>query len=107
MQSKLPEGVELRDLTSLWGFSQMVAKSGLAPKGMTSADAVAVAIQLGLEAIALSRLDGGFGVDPTHWYEAMLKVLNARLTQQAGTGARVRAFGAGEQLERHVAGQQR
>jgi methyl-accepting chemotaxis protein len=26
-----------------------------------------------LEAIALSRLDGGFGVDPTHWYEAMTR----------------------------------
>ena len=28
-----------------------------------------------LEAMALSHLDGGFGVDPTHWYEAItLKV---------------------------------
>jgi hypothetical protein len=26
-----------------------------------------------LEAIALSHLDGGFGVDPTHWYEAMTR----------------------------------
>jgi hypothetical protein len=26
-----------------------------------------------LEAIALSRLDGGFGVDPTYWYEAMTR----------------------------------
>lgn len=26
-----------------------------------------------LEAIAFSRVDGGFGVDPTHWYEAMTR----------------------------------
>jgi hypothetical protein len=26
-----------------------------------------------LEAIALSRSDGGFGVDPTHWYEAITR----------------------------------
>jgi hypothetical protein len=26
-----------------------------------------------LEAIALSHLDGGFGVDPTHWYQAMTR----------------------------------
>jgi hypothetical protein len=26
-----------------------------------------------LEAIALSRVDGGFGVDPTHWYEAITR----------------------------------
>ncbi len=26
-----------------------------------------------LEAIALSHLDGGFGVDPTHWYEAITR----------------------------------
>jgi hypothetical protein len=26
-----------------------------------------------LEAIALSRLDGGFGVDPAHWYEAITR----------------------------------
>jgi hypothetical protein len=26
-----------------------------------------------LEAIALSKVDGGFGVDPTHWYEAITR----------------------------------
>lgn len=54
VESKAPmlagqHGIELRDLSSLWRFAQMVAASGLAPKGMEKPEAVAVAIQLGLE----------------------------------------------------------
>jgi Nitrate and nitrite sensing len=30
-----------------------------------------------LEAIALSRAEGGFGVDPTHWYEAITRKVDA------------------------------
>jgi hypothetical protein len=43
-------GLELRTLDDLWRFSQYVAKSGLAPKGMQSAEQVLVAIQTGSEA---------------------------------------------------------
>lgn len=42
-------GLVLRDLEGLWRFSQYVAKSGLAPKGIQTPEAIFTAIQMGLE----------------------------------------------------------
>ncbi len=42
-------GVELRSLSDLWRFAQIYAVSGLAPKGMQTPEAIAIAVQLGLE----------------------------------------------------------
>lgn len=42
-------GVQIQSLEGLFRFSQYVAKSGLAPKGMESAETCLVAIEMGLE----------------------------------------------------------
>lgn len=42
-------GIEVRDLDTLWRLSQFIARSGLAPKGLQHAEAILVAIQMGLE----------------------------------------------------------
>jgi len=42
-------GIELRNLGDLWRFAQIYAASGMAPKGMESPEACAIAIQLGME----------------------------------------------------------
>ncbi len=48
-----------------------------------------------LEAIALSHLDGGFGVDPTHWYEAMTRKVDV-IDEVGGELADLIAKRAGE-----------
>jgi hypothetical protein len=42
-------GAHLESLDDLWRFAKMVSLSGFAPKGMEKPEAIAVAIQLGLE----------------------------------------------------------
>ena len=42
-------GIIINDMDSLWRFSTAVAKSGLAPKGIQTGEAIFVAIQMGLE----------------------------------------------------------
>jgi hypothetical protein len=42
-------GLQMTDLDSLWRFSQYVAKSGLAPKGVESPEAIFVAVEMGME----------------------------------------------------------
>jgi hypothetical protein len=42
-------GLVIRDLDTLWRLSQFIARSGLAPKGLQHAEAILVAIQMGLE----------------------------------------------------------
>ena len=44
-----PRGVQITDMDSLWRFAQYVVKSGFAPKGMQTAEAVFIAIEMGLE----------------------------------------------------------
>lgn len=44
-----PRGVILADLDAMWRFSSAVAKSGLAPKGIQSPEAIFIAIQMGAE----------------------------------------------------------
>lgn len=48
-------GVSFGTVADLWNFAGMVAKSGLAPKGMDKPEAITVAIQMGLE-IGLSPM---------------------------------------------------
>jgi hypothetical protein len=48
-----------------------------------------------LEAIALGHLDGGFGVDPVHWYEAMTRKVDV-IDQVGGELADLIAKRAGE-----------
>lgn len=56
-------GVHLVDIDSLWRFSKMVAASGLAPKGLEKIEAIAVAIQLGLE-VGLSPMSALQNIAP-------------------------------------------
>lgn len=44
-----PKGIQITDLDGLWRFSQAVAKSGLAPKGIQTPEAVLIAVEMGLE----------------------------------------------------------
>jgi hypothetical protein len=53
-QSKAPltmnrSGLEITSVESLWRFSKMVAASGLAPKGLSTPEAIAVALEMGME----------------------------------------------------------
>jgi hypothetical protein len=43
------KGLQLHDLDSLYRFANYVSKSGLAPKGMESPEAIFVAVQMGME----------------------------------------------------------
>ena len=42
-------GIVIHDLDTLWRFSTLIARSGLAPKGMETAEACCIAIQMGME----------------------------------------------------------
>ena len=44
-----PRGLEIQSLDDIWRLAQAVAKSGFAPKGITSPEAIMVAVQMGLE----------------------------------------------------------
>lgn len=50
-----PRGVHIESMESLARFAEMVAKSGLAPKGVDTPAAIAVAVEMGLE-IGLSPM---------------------------------------------------
>ncbi len=43
------QGLELNSLDSIWRFAGILSKSGLAPKGLESQEALTIAIQMGLE----------------------------------------------------------
>jgi hypothetical protein len=42
-------GIDLQTFVDLWNFANVIATSGMAPKGITSREAITVAIQMGLE----------------------------------------------------------
>lgn len=46
---ELSDGIKLSTIDELWRFSCAVSKSGLAPKGMEKAEAIMIAIEMGLE----------------------------------------------------------
>lgn len=72
-------GLILSDLDSLWRFSTAVSRSGLAPKGIESVDAIFVAVQMGLE-IGLTPMAALQNIAvingrPSLWGDAMLGVV--------------------------------
>lgn len=71
-------GVSFGTVADLWNFAGMVAKSGLAPKGLERPEAITVAIQMGLE-IGLSPMASLQNIAvingrPSLWGDAMLAV---------------------------------
>jgi hypothetical protein len=76
-----PRGLQLGTLEEMWRFSQYVAKSGLAPKGMQSPEAVFVAIEMGAEIgmTAMSSIQNIAVINgrPAIWGDALLGVCKA------------------------------
>jgi hypothetical protein len=74
-------GVQLADVSSLWKFSEIIEKSGLAPKGITTVPAIFTAIQMGLEVgltpMAALQNIAVINGRPTIWGDAMLAVCRA------------------------------
>lgn len=74
-------GIEIRDLDSLWRFSSYVAKSGLAPKGIETNEAIFTAIQMGLEVgltpMAALQNIAVINGRPTIWGDAQLGIVRA------------------------------
>ncbi len=74
-------GLVPRDLDQLWRMATWIAKSGMAPKGMQSPEAVAVAIQMGLE-VGISPMQSVqniavIGGRPSIWGDAALALVRA------------------------------
>lgn len=71
-------GVEIADMEQLWRFAGSVAKSGFAPKGVESQDAIFVAIQMGMEVglppMASLQNIAVINGRPTIWGDAQLAV---------------------------------
>ena len=72
-------GLVLSDLEGLWRFSVAVSKSGLAPKGIQSTEAICVAIQMGLEVgltpMAALQNIAVINGRPSLWGDAQLAVV--------------------------------
>lgn len=72
-------GIVISDIDSLWRFSTAVQKSGLAPKGIQSAEAIFVAIQMGLEVgltpMAALQNIAVINGRPSIWGDAQLAVV--------------------------------
>ena len=82
--SKMPvpigeRGLILNDLDGLWRFSQYVARSGLAPKGIQTNEAIFVAVQMGLEVgltpMAALQNIAVINGRPSIWGDAQLAVV--------------------------------
>ena len=74
-------GLELRTLDDMWRFANCVAKSGLAPKGVETPEAIVVAVQMGAE-IGLTPMASLQNIAvingrPSLWGDAMLAVCRA------------------------------
>jgi len=74
-------GIVLNDFDGLWRFSVAVSKSGLAPKGIQSAEGIFVAIQMGLE-IGLTPMAALQNIAvingrPSVWGDAQLAIVRA------------------------------
>jgi len=72
-------GIELRDLDAMWRWSNYVAASGLAPKGIEKPESIVVAIQMGLE-LGLSPMAALQNIAvingrPTVWGDAQLAIV--------------------------------
>lgn len=73
-----PQGLQLQSLEDMWRFANYVAKSGLAPKGMESPEAVFVAVEMGAEVglrpMAAIQNIAVVNGRPAIWGDAMLAV---------------------------------
>ena len=73
------KGIELTNIDELWRFSNVVAKSGLAPKGIQTPEAIFVAVQMGLEVglplMAALQNIAVINGRPAVWGDAMLAVV--------------------------------
>jgi hypothetical protein len=74
-------GLELRTLDDMWRFATCLAKSGLAPKGIESPEAIVIALQLGME-LGLPPMGALQNIAvingrPSIWGDAMLAVVRA------------------------------
>lgn len=74
-------GITIADLDGMWRWAQCVAKSGMAPKGMESPEAIVVATQMGLE-IGLTPMAALQNIAvingrPALWGDAQLGVVRA------------------------------
>lgn len=74
-------GIEIRTHEDLWRFSQYVAKSGLAPKGIQTPEAIFVAVQMGLEVglTPMASLQNIAVINgrPSIWGDAQLGIVRA------------------------------
>lgn len=74
-------GLVFADLDGLWRFSKYVAASGLAPKGITTPEAIFVAIQMGLEVgltpMAALQNIAVINGRPSIWGDAQLAVVRS------------------------------
>lgn len=72
-------GLQLRTLDDIWRFAIAVSKSGLAPKGIATPEAVTVAIQMGLEVgltpMAALQNIAVINGRPSLWGDAQLAVV--------------------------------
>ena len=81
VSTQIHGGLVPRDLDQLWRMSTWIAKSGMAPKGMQTPEAVAVAIQMGLE-VGLSPMQSVQNIAvingrPAIWGDAALALVRA------------------------------
>lgn len=71
-------GVQLTTLDDMWRFSTAVSKSGLAPKGIESPEAILIAVQMGMEVgltpMAALQNIAVINGRPTIWGDAQLAV---------------------------------
>ena len=77
-----PRGLELNSLEEMWRFAQYASKSGLCPKGVETAEAVFIAIQMGAELglTPMASLQGVAVINgrPSVWGDAMLAVCRSQ-----------------------------
>ena len=71
-------GIQITDMDGLWRFAVAVSKSGLAPKGIQSPEAIFVALEMGLEVglppMAALQNIAVINGRPSIWGDAMLAV---------------------------------
>lgn len=74
-------GITFDNFESLWRFASVVSKSGLAPKGIQTPEAIAIAVQMALE-VGLSPMAGLQNIAvingrPSIWGDAQLAIVRA------------------------------
>ncbi len=72
-------GLQLQTLDDVWRFAQCLAKSGLAPKGLQSPEAITIAVQMGMELglppMAAMQNIAPINGRPTVWGDAQLGIV--------------------------------